>query len=126
VTATNPIPPSLRPSTDPTCPRCQELDARIALLERQIATLELGDHNAKPTPLETPAEIPRAPESRNPASRVRRRVRLSAHEEERRRQRKKTWQAIIRISLWVIAFLGASYVVWWIILYTSPGGPPRN
>jgi hypothetical protein len=107
------------------CPRCRELDARIVFLKRQIADLELGDHNTKTKALETPADTPLVtPENHSPGSRRRRRVRLSAHEEERRRQRTKSWQAIIRISLWTIAFLAASYVVWWTILFLSPGGPP--
>ncbi len=126
MTAAYPVPQPSHPA-DPMCPRCRELDARIVLLERQIAALELADPNAKATARETPANIAAPiPETHGPGSRRRRRVRISAHEEERRRQRKKTWQAIIRVSLWTLAFLAASYVVWWIISYMSPGGPPRN
>ena len=113
--------------TDPMCPRCHELDVRIASLERQITALERSGNNANTAAVVTSSAIPPVTgQDRSKKVRRRHRVRLSADEEERQRQHKRTRKAIIRITLWVVGFLAASSVVWWTISYLSPGGPPRN
>jgi fatty acid desaturase len=81
------------------------LDARIADLERRIAAL---DRTAK--------EVQRT---------VRRRVRITAEEEDRRRRRKQTVKAIVRIGIWTAAFLASAGLIWWIILLLAPGNAPR-
>jgi hypothetical protein len=115
-----------RDAIDPTCPRCRELDARIADLERRIAALEpTGDSTSAPPEI-TDSAVGTAPSGRDVRHKVRHRVRITPEEEEQRRRRKERSKTILSIVIWTIAFAACAYLIWWIILLISPGGVPRN